>query len=97
MYAMHGIPPALVAARGTGTALRESFRQVLHGLVRPLGALLAEELQAKLDPDAALSFDALRAGDITGSARALGSLVKAGLTPQAAAAIVGLDDIEVSA
>ena len=97
MYAMHGIPPALVAARGTGTALRESFRQVLHGLVRPLGALLAEELQAKLDPDAALSFDALRAGDITGSARALGSLVKAGLTPQAAAAIVGLDDVEVSA
>ena len=97
MYAMHGIPPALVAARGTGTALRESFRQVLHGLVRPLGALLAEELQAKLDPDAALSFDALRAGDITGSARALGSLVKAGLTPQAAAAIVGLDDIEVEA
>ena len=97
MYAMHGIPPALVAVRGTGTAMREAFRQVLHGLVRPLGALLAEELKAKLDPDAALSFDALRAGDITGSARALGSLVKAGLTPQAAAAIVGLDDVEVSA
>ena len=30
MYAMHGIPPALVAAQGTGTAMREAFRQVLH-------------------------------------------------------------------
>ena len=97
MYAMHGIPPALVAARGTGTAMREAFRQVLHGLVRPLGALLAEELRDKLDPEAELSFDSLRAGDIAGTSRAFGSLVTAGLTPQSAAAIVGLDGVEVSA
>ena len=97
ILSLHGIPPALVAARGTGTALRESFRQVLHSLLKPLGALVVEELQAKLHPAAALSFDALRAGDITGSARAFGSLVTGGLTPQSAAAIVGLDDVEVSA
>ena len=97
ILSLHGIPPALVAARGTGTALRESFRQVLHSLLKPLGALVVEELQAKLHPDAALSFDALRAGDVTGSARAFGSLVTGGLTPQSAAAIVGLGDVEVSA
>ena len=97
MYAMHGIPPALIAAQGTGTAMREAFRQVLHSLLKPLGALVVEELQAKLDPAAALSFDGLRAGDIVGTSRALGSLVKAGLSPAAAAAIVGLDDDEVSA
>ena len=97
MYAMHGIPPALVAERGTGTAMREAFRQVLHSLLKPLGALVVEELQAKLDPAAALSFDALRAGDITGSARAFGSLVTGGLTPKSAAEVVGLGDIEVSA
>ena len=93
-----GVPPALVAASGTGTAMRESFRQVLHSLLKPLGAILAEELREKLHPDAALDFSALRAGDISGSARAMGSLVTAGLTPQAAAAIVGLasDDVEVS-
>ena len=96
ILAMCGIPPALVAARGTGTAMRESFRQVLHSLLKPLGALLAEELREKLDPAAALDFSALRAGDITGSARAFGSLVTAGLTPQSAATIVGLDDVEVS-
>ena len=97
MYAMHGLPPALVAARGTGTAMRESFRQLLHGLLKPLGAILAEEARAKLDPAAVLSFDALRAGDLVGTARAFGSLVKGGLTPAAAGAAVGLDNIEVSA
>ena len=96
LLSLHGLPPALVAARGTGTALRESFRQVLHSLIKPLGALVVAELQAKLDPDAALSFDSLRAGDITGSARAFGSLTKAGLSVEAAGAIVGLD-VEVSA
>ena len=95
LLAMHGIPPALVNTRGTGTAMRESFRQVLHGLLKPLGALLVEELREKLDPDASLDFSALRAGDITGTARAMGSLVKAGLTPQSAAAIVGIDDVNV--
>ena len=97
MYAMHGIPPSLVHAQATGTGLRESFRQVLHSLLKPLGAIIAEELRAKLDPAAALDFSELRAGDIVGTSRALGSLVKAGLTPAAAAAIVGISDDEVSA
>ena len=74
ILALHGVPPALVAPRGTGTAAREAYRQVLHGLIKPLGQLVVEELQAKLDPAAALSFDALRAGDITGTARAFRSI-----------------------
>ena len=97
MLAMHGIPPALVAARGTGAGARESFRQVLHSLIKPLGELVVQEIREKLDPAAHIDFAALRAGDITGSARAFGSLVTAGLTPQSAAAIVGFDDVEVSA
>ena len=97
ILSLHGIPPSLVAAQGTGTALRESFRQVLHSLLKPLGALVVEELQAKLDPDAEMSFSDLRASDIAGTSRALSSLVKAGIAPEAAAAIVGLDDDEVEA
>ena len=58
--------------------------------------LVVEELREKLHPEANLSFHALRAGDITGSARAFGSLVTGGLTPQSAAEIVGLDDVQVS-
>ena len=97
ILSLHGIPPSLVAEQGTGTAMREAFRQILHSLLKPLGALVVEELRSKLDPDAEMSFSDLRAGDIVGTSRALGSLVKAGLTPQAAAAIVGLDNDEVSA
>ena len=97
ILAMHGIPPALVAPRGTGAAMREGFRQVLHAAIKPLAALVIQELREKLHPEANLSFDSLRAGDITGTSRAFGSLVTAGLTPQSAAAIVGLDDVEVSA
>ena len=91
LLSLHGIPPALLAPRGTGTAMRESFRQVLHSLLRPLGALVVEELREKLHPAAGLDFSALRAGDIAGTARALNSLTLAGLTVQAAAAVVGLD------
>ena len=91
-----GIPPSLVSASGTGTAMREAFRQVLHSLLKPLGKLVVEELREKLDPAAEMSFSDLRAGDITGTSRALGSLVKAGISPEAAAAIVGLDDDELT-
>ena len=75
LLAMHGVPPALVTPTGNAGAMREGFRQLLHGLIKNLGALVVEELQAKLDPAAALSFSDLRAGDIAGSARAFGSLV----------------------
>ena len=95
ILALHGLPPALVAPGGTGTSAREAYRQVLHGLIKPLGALVAEELQAKLDTAATLSFDTLRAADVQGAARAAGSLVKAGYTPASAAAVVGLDGVEV--
>ena len=97
LLAMHGVPPALVTPTGNAGAMREGFRQLLHGLIKNLGALVVEELQAKLDPAAALSFSDLRAGDIAGSARAFGSLVTGGLSAQSAAAIVGFDDVEVSA
>ena len=90
-----GIPPSLVSATGNAGAMREGFRLVLHTLLKPLGALVAEELQAKLDPDAELDFTALRAGDITGSARAFGSLVTGGLTPKSAAEVVGLEGVDV--
>ena len=91
ILAMHGIPPALVAASGNGTAMRESYRQVFHALIKPLGALVIQEIQEKIDPDAEIDFSTLRAGDIMSTSRAFGSLVKAGVSPKSAAAAVGLD------
>ena len=86
-----GIPPSLVSATVTGTALREALRHLLNTLLKPLAALVVEELKLKLDPAAELDFSALRAGDMQGAARAAGSLVKAGYSPQSAAAAVGLE------
>ena len=97
ILAMHGVPTALSAENANGASMREGFRQLLNGLIKNLAAIVVEELQAKLHPDAALSFDSLRAGDIVSTSRAAGSLVKAGYTPASAAAAVGLDDVEVSA
>ena len=98
ILSMCGCPPSLLSSTANGGAMREGYRQILHSLLKPLGALVAAELREKLDADAHLDFSALRAGDVVGTSRALGSLVKAGITPQAAAAIVGLaeDDVEVS-
>ena len=90
LLALHGIPPALVAARGTGTALREALRQVGASLIRPLGELVVQELQAKIDPNATLDFAPLRAADLTGSARAVVSLVKAGMSIADAREVAGL-------
>ena len=78
--------------------MREAFRQVLHSLLKPLGALVVEEIREKLHPEAALDFSFFESGrHYREQARAFGSLVTAGLTPKSAAAIVGLDDVEVSA
>ena len=97
ILAAYGISPLLVAENPTGTGLREAFRQFLHSTIKPIGAIICEELQVKLHPDCELTFGELKAADVQAAARAFGSLVTAGLTPQSAATIVGLDDVEVSA
>ena len=89
-----GIPPSLLSSDAPGTASREAYRQLLHGTIRPLGMLVAEELKAKLDPSCELTFDNLKAGDVASTARAFRGLVDAGLSTEQAASIVG---IEVSA
>ena len=79
IYSSLGVPPALLAAQATGYRIaRKLSPLVLHSLLKPLGAIIAEELREKLDPAAALDFSELRAGDIVGTSRALGSLGKAG-------------------
>ena len=85
-----------LAHAGPGPPRAKRIRQVLHALDATARARSwPTNSKPSYDPDAALSFDALRAGDITGTARAFGSLVTAGVTPQSAAAVVGLDGVEV--
>ena len=76
---------------GDASGQRESWRRFLHGSVQPLGDLLAGELAVKLDePGLALDFNRLFASDLSGRARAYGSLVKGGMDADRAARLAGL-------
>ena len=83
--------PADLAGSTDATSAREAWRRFLHGSVQPLGDLLAAELAVKLDtPGLRLTFDRLMASDLSGRARAFGSLVQAGMDKDRAAALAGL-------
>lgn len=85
-----GVPPAMVRASSAGSA-RESLRQWLHGGVAFVAAILLEELRRKLgEPRLEFGFDGLHAADVTGRARAYGTLTKAGMDAGRAASIAGL-------
>ena len=45
-----GMNPNLFDGSGEGAALRETWRQCLHGTIQPLGNIVQQELQEKLDP-----------------------------------------------
>ena len=90
VLAAAGIPPALLG-NADGTALRESWRQFLHGVIQPVGRIIAPELAIKLDtPELAFDFSALFASDLSGRARAFQSMVGGGMAVDKAAALAGL-------
>ena len=73
-----------------GTASREAFRQALHSVLIPLGRLVSSELTAKMESDIDLEWTATGAGDISGRARALQSMITAGVDLEKAMALSGL-------
>ncbi len=89
LLGVFGVPTAMLNATNQA-ALREAWRVWLFGVVAPLGALMAQELQAKLDPAIRLEWDELRASDVQGRARAFQSMVGGGMDVAKAAALSGL-------
>lgn len=84
-----GVPQALVTV-SDGGGQREAWRQFLFGTIAPLGMLIKQELQDKIDGAIDLSFNELRASDLAGRARAFQSLVKGGLDIERAAGLSGM-------
>ena len=84
-----GLSGALWFAESASSS-REAYRQSLHSVVSPIGRLVAAELQDKLEAPIALDWGELRAGDISGRARAFQSLVGSGMDMAAAAAASGI-------
>ena len=86
--------PVDFVARTDGTSRRESWRQFLSGTIGPVARLVASELGEKLDtPGLELTFDDLRASDLTGRSRAFGQLRTHGVRADAAARIAGFDGL----
>ena len=80
----------LFSPRVDGSGRREAYRQALHSVIAPLGRVVAHELSLKLEADINLDWAELRAGDISGRARAFQSLVGGGMDMTAAAAASGI-------
>ena len=78
IYAAFGIPPQLFVG-DTASGLREAWR-AWRITVDALAALVAEELRAKLQPEAELSTAAMRLTDLTAIARSVHSLTQSGLS-----------------
>ena len=73
-----------------GTGKREAYRQAIHTVVAALGRIVSAEMTSKMGSDIRLDWTELRAGDITGRARALQSMVKSGMDLTKAMALSGL-------
>ena len=71
-------------------AVREAWRLCLFGVLSPLGRLVEEELQSKLEDTVTLSWQELRASDLSGRARAFQSMVGGGMDVAAAVSVAGL-------
>ena len=75
---------------GNAAAVREAWRLALFGVLSPLGKLVEAELNAKLEDSVTISWQELRASDLSGRARAMQSMVGAGMELSKAVSISGL-------
>ncbi|WP_419936908.1 phage portal protein [Candidatus Palauibacter sp.] len=84
-----GVPPGLLLGEAS-TGQREALRTWYHTGLLPMARVVEAEVEAKLGTTSRLRFPRLGAADVTGKARALGSLVTAGVPLDEARQVVGL-------
>ena len=84
-----GVPPGLFEPGADGTALQHGMRRYRLNVVEPVARLISYEVATKLGCECRLTFDPLL-GDLQARAAALDKLVKAGMTTDAALAVVEL-------
>ena len=89
IYAACGFNAALWGG-SQAAAVREAWRLCLFGVLSPLGKMVEAELQDKLEDTVSLSWQELRASDLSGRARAFQSMVGGGMAVAEAVAIAGL-------
>ena len=87
LLAAAGIPPTLFTPNGNAGAMREGYRLFILQTIEPLARTLLPEL-AKIGVTKLGTASSLSA-DVAGRARAVGTLVGAGMTLDKALALVG--------
>ena len=92
LLAAQGVPPSLY--NGAGGALREAYRHFFTATVKAWAAMMASELEAKLERPVRLQFPEVAQADIAARARALGIFIMAGATFDSAKAQAGLEKLE---
>ena len=92
IYAACGFNAALWGG-AQAASVREAWRLALFGVLSPLGRLVESELQDKLEDTVALSWQELRASDLSGRARAFQSMVGGGMEVERAAGLAGLTGV----
>ena len=86
-----GVPPQLFDAKATGNGLREAWRRFLSTAFPAMGRVIEDELTAKLEQEISLNTKALRAADLATRARAVSSLVAAGVKVDRALELGGFE------
>ena len=86
-----GLPVELVA-RAAGQDLREAMRLYIVNTIQPLAKSIGEEFSLKFGVDVELDISDIQASDIMSRARAVGSLVQAGMPLDQALTIASLTD-----
>ena len=86
----YGILPALFHPQAAGTALREAARTVHALSAVPVAELVAAQFSEALGEPVTLDLRRGRATDIATQARAVNSLVQAGLSVEDARAVIGI-------
>ena len=84
-----GVPVSLVTD-ADGTSQREAWRRFVMGAVEPLLAMVAEEVEAKLETRVSFDLGGLWAHDLQGRATAFQKLVAGGVAVNEALMTSGL-------
>ena len=92
ILAAYGLSAVLLNEQAPATSLREVARMLLNGTIQPIAKLIAAEVMAKTGTEIIFDFAKLRASDVAGQARAVGALVKAGVSVSDALVQTGLED-----
>ena len=94
IQSLFGVSPAITMGLSDGTAQRESWRRFLVGVIENLTALVKAEILLKLGLAVDIDMSSLRALDISGNSRAVGTMVAAGVDVQEALRIAGFSDAD---